>query len=340
MVHNSRQIDANRQAGGVGKWGDFAAPWAGAPASLFGGGHEKISCMSARLPSTTALLCCEAAARLGSFTRAAAELHLTQAAVSRQVIGLESRLGTLLFLRQREALLLTPAGSAFLDDVRPALASLERATAAVTALKGQGGPLNLSVASSLGSYWLIPRLPDFTRQHAQITLNLATRVGPADFAGGRLDASLEFGDGQRAGLHSEFVMPLRLSPYASPLWLRHHGKKLGPHTPAAALIQHSTEPQAWPRWFAQARIAPPALADGPRHDLMSMALHAAQAGLGVALLPAFMVTDALADKRLLRLSAVASSAERGYWLVLPPAALGKPSVMAFQAWLRGQAGPA
>jgi LysR family transcriptional regulator, glycine cleavage system transcriptional activator len=292
--------------------------------------------MSARLPSTTALLCCEAAARLGSFTRAAAELHLTQAAVSRQVIGLEQRLGTALFVRQREALLLTPAGQAFLDDVRPALASLERATAAVTALKGRGGPLNLSVASSLGNYWLIPRLPDFTRQQAQITLNLATRVGPADFAVGQLDASLEFGDGQRAGLHSEFVMPLRLSPYASPAWVRQHGRSLGPHTPATALIQHRTEPLAWPRWFAKARIAAPPLADGPRHDLMSMALHAAQAGLGVALLPEFMTADARADKRLLRLSAVVSDAERGYWLVLPPAAVNKPSVVAFRDWLRGQ----
>jgi LysR family transcriptional regulator, glycine cleavage system transcriptional activator len=293
--------------------------------------------MSARLPSTTALLCCEAAARLGSFTRAAVELHLTQAAVSRQVIGLEQRLGTPLFVRQREALLLTPAGQAFLDDVRPALANLERATAAVTALKGQGGPLNLSVASSLGNYWLIPRLPGFTRLHAQITLNLATRVGPADFAAGRLDAALEYGDGQRAGLHSEFVMALGLSPYAAPAWVRQHGRKLGPHAPSTALIQHSTEPQAWARWFAKARLTPPSLSDGPRHDLMSMAMHAAQAGLGVALLPAFMTSDAVADKRLVRLSTVVSDAERAYWLVLPPAAMHKPSVVAFRDWLREQA---
>jgi LysR family transcriptional regulator, glycine cleavage system transcriptional activator len=295
--------------------------------------------MTARLPSTTALLCCEAAARLGSFTRAAAELHLTQAAVSRQVIGLEQRLGTTLFVRQREALQLTPAGHAFLDDVRPALASLERATAAVTALKGQGGPLNLSVASSLGNYWLIPRLPDFTRQQPQITLNLATRVGPADFATGQLDASLEFGDGQRAGLHCEFVMPLSLSPYASATWVRQHGRKLSARTPGTALIQHRTEPQAWPRWFAKARTAMAPVADGPRHDLMSMALHAAQAGLGVALLPDFMTMDALADKRLVRLSQVVSDAERGYWLVLPPAAVRKPSVVALRDWLRQQSPP-
>jgi len=70
------------------------------------------------------LLCLEAAARLGSFTRAGRELHLTQAAVSRQVLSLEARLGTAMFLRSREALRLTDAGGAYLDEVRPALASL------------------------------------------------------------------------------------------------------------------------------------------------------------------------------------------------------------------------
>ena len=139
-------------------------------------------------------------------------MHLTQAAVSRQVIGLEQRLGTPLFRRQRAALVLTDAGQAFLDEVRPALAALGRATSGVMALKGQGGPLNLSVGSSLGNDWLIPRLPDFTRDRAEITLNIATRVGLADFSAGMLDVSLEFGDGQRAGLSNAFVLALELSP--------------------------------------------------------------------------------------------------------------------------------
>lgn len=294
--------------------------------------------MTSRLPSTTALLCCDAAARLGSFTRAATELHLTQAAVSRQVIGLEQRLGTPIFVRQRAALSLTDAGRAFLDEVRPALATLERATAGVMALKGQGGPLNLSVASSLGNFWLIPRLPEFTRQHPAITLNIATRVGPAELSAGTLDASLEYGDGQRPGLISEFVLPLTLCPYASPAWARQHGRRLGPHTPAAALIRHSTAPEAWARWFSAARREAPALNDGPRHDLMSMTLNAALVGLGVAMLPDYMTGDALTARRLVKLSAVRASADGGYWLVLRPAATAKPSVRALRDWLRLQAG--
>jgi LysR family transcriptional regulator, glycine cleavage system transcriptional activator len=270
-------------------------------------------------------------------TRASAELHLTQAAVSRQIIGLEQRLGTALFARERAALQLTDAGRAFLGDITPALQALERATAGVMALKGKGGPLNLSVASSLGNHWLIPRLPQFTQAHADITLNMATRVGPADFGAGRLDISLEYGDGQRPGLTCEFLMPLTVSPCASPAWVRQHGKTLGPHTAPSQLIQHTTAPQAWARWFAKAAITPPVLTDGPRHDLMSMTLNAALVGLGVALLPDFMCASAVAARRLVRLSPLRVQADaegRGYWLVLSPAAHNKPSVLAFAAWLR------
>jgi len=289
-----------------------------------------------RLPSLTSLLCLEAAARLGSFTRAGVELHLTQAAVSRQIIGLEARLGALLFQRQRDALRLTDAGKAYLDEVRPALASLERATVGVMALKGQGGPLNLSVASSLANHWLIPRLPAFTQAHPQITLNIATRVGPADFAGGGLDASFEYGDGQRPGLISEFILPLEVSAYASPAWVKQHGRALGPHTPAGALIQHTTAPDLWPRWFDAAGVAAPALSAGPRHELMSLAFNAALVGLGVALLPAFMTADAVARRHLVRLSRVAVKGDRSYWLVVKPSAAVKPSVQAFRTWLLEQ----
>jgi LysR family transcriptional regulator, glycine cleavage system transcriptional activator len=289
-----------------------------------------------RLPSTTALLCLEAAARLGSFTRAGGELHLTQAAVSRQVLGLEARLGMPLFFRQRDALRLTEAGTAYLEEVRPALAQLERATLGVMALKGQGGPLNLSVASSLGNYWLIPRLPEFTREHAQITLNLATHVGPADFGSGVLDASLEYGDGQRSGLVSEVVMPLEVQACASPAWVRQHGRTLGPHTPAGDLIQHTTAPELWARWFDAAGLAPPALNTGPRHELMSMALNAALVGLGVALLPSYMTDDAVRRRRLVRLSPVRVRGDRSYWLVVRPGAMARPSVQAFRDWLLRQ----
>jgi LysR family glycine cleavage system transcriptional activator len=293
----------------------------------------------ARLPSTTALACFEAAARLGSFTRAGQELQLTQAAVSRQVIGLESRLDVPLLERQPGTLVLTEAGRAFLEDVRPSLERIERACVTARALKGRGGRLRLSVASSLGNYWLIPRLPAFTRQHPEITLDIATRVGAADFAGGRLDASLEFSDGQRIDAVSTFVMALELRPLASPAWVKRHGARLTVHTPASALIHQSTVPEAWPGWLSSAGLRLNPGPAGPRHDQLSMALHAALAGLGVALLPGFMSDDAVAAGQLRLLSSRAWRAPRAYHLAVPRSAAELPAVMTFRQWLLSQVVP-
>jgi LysR family glycine cleavage system transcriptional activator len=95
--------------------------------------------MMLRAPSTMSLVCLEASARLRSFTAAAQELHLTQGAVSRQIMALESRLDVKLFVRRRDAVVLTEAGRYYLDEVGPILQRLERATANVMALKGRGG---------------------------------------------------------------------------------------------------------------------------------------------------------------------------------------------------------
>lgn len=289
-----------------------------------------------RAPSTMALLCFDASARLTSFTRAAQELSLTQGAVSRQIIGLEARLGVALFLRERSSLSLTSAGQAYLADVRPALLALERATANVMALKGQGGALNVSVGASLGNHWLIPRLPDFVRAHPEITLNLVTRIGAADFAAGRLDASIEFGSAERAGFTAMKVMNLVLRPYASGAWVKQHRAAFKTGEPAQAFIQHTTVPEAWSRWFEAAGVPLRASASAPRYDLMSMALNAAAAGLGAVLLPDFMVADALKSRKVVRLSARAWTSERAYHLVFPTALTDHEPLRLFRLWLMAQ----
>lgn len=292
-----------------------------------------------RIPSITALQCFEASARLGSFTKAGRELHLTQGAVSRQIIGLEDRLGTRLFLRKQNALTLalTDAGRNYLDEIAPLLQRLERATINARAHSARGGAFNLSVGASLGSYWLIPRLSAFTREHPEIVLNVATRVGPADFASKGLDASLEFGDGQRPGMVCDFVLPLELQPYASPGWIRKFGAKLGAATPKAALIHHSTGPEAWAEWFRHAGIDMEPGREGPLYDLMWMAMNAAANDLGAVLLPPYMSGDAVATRRLKRLSALKWRAPKAYYLVYPQAHREQRALQTFRAWLLQQA---
>ncbi len=290
-----------------------------------------------RAPSTMSLLCLEASARLRSFTAAGQELHLSQGAVSRQIQALEERLSVKLFTRRREALALTDAGRYYLDEIAPLLQRLERATVNVMALKGRGGSLSVSVGASIGSYWLIPRLPAFTRAHNEITLNLGTRVGPVDFAGTSIDASLEFGDGQRPGLRNEFVLPLPLSPYAAPAWVATHGGEVTAATPRAALIQHRTLPDAWDGWFAHEGVGGEPGREGPRYDLMSMAANAAVAGLGIVLLPPFVGDEAVASGRLKRLSRRKWLHAKGYYLVYPEEMTQIKALQAFRHWLLQQA---
>lgn len=279
------------------------------------------------------LLCLEASARLGSFTAAAQELHLTQGAVSRQIQGLEERLDVRLFTRRRESLVPTDAGRYYLDEIAPLLQRLERATVHVMALKGRGGALSLSVGASVGAYWLIPRLPDFTRAHGEIALNLSTRVGPLDFKNSPQDASLEFSDGQRPGLCCDFVAALDLAPYAAPAWVQRHGAQLDARTPASGLLHHHTLPDAWDQWFQARGLGSAPARTGPRFEIMSMALNAAVAGLGVVLLPAFMAEDMVQSGRLRRLSPQQMRYRKGYYLVYPPEAARLPALQTFRAWL-------
>ena len=283
-------------------------------------------------------MCFEASARLQSFTAAANELHLNQGAVSRQIRSLEERLGVALFNGRRDSMTLTAAGHQYLDEIRPLLQRLERATMNVVALKGRGGSLALSVGSSVGNYWLIPRLPDFTRTHHEITLNVHTRVGPVDFGSAAIDASLEFGDGQRSGLHNDFVVPLVLAPYASPDWVARHGERIDGATPGTALIQHVTLPGAWDGWFEHERAGAHPGRYGPRYELMSMALTAAVSSMGAVLLPPYMAEDMVASGRLERLQGTPWKHPMGYYLVYPESSAGLPALDAFRTWLLKQAG--
>ena len=128
------------------------------------------------------LLCAfEASARHQSFTAAAAELHLTQSAVSRQIRALEDRLGIDLFVRERQTVRLSPAGQAYAQEIRGALMCISNATLGLRT-NPQGGSLNLAILPTFGTRWLAPRLPQFFSAHPGITINLndTERILPGD----------------------------------------------------------------------------------------------------------------------------------------------------------------
>lgn len=297
-------------------------------------------------PSLSALRCFDASARWGSFTRAAQEVHLTQGAVSHQVIGLEDMLGVPLFVRKRSGLELTAAGRAYHQQISMALRQIERATQEMVTNKGRGGALELSVASSFASYWLMPRLSGFVAAHPEVTLNLATKIGPVDFVGSTRDASIEFCHGADGDIHADKVLELTLHPYAATSVVRRytHGRALGAAGLRAllhdeALIRHTTVPQAWSRWLAAAglqdAVEAHALTSGPVYDLLSMALNGAMGGIGIALLPDYMAHTALASGQLARLSSASWTAEQAYYLRYPAWKRELSALQTFRSWLLG-----
>jgi len=305
------------------------------------------------LPSLTALRCFDASARHASFTKAAAEVHLTQGGVSHQVIALEAMLGAPLFVRRRAGLQLTVAGQAYWREISPALRQIERATQDIATHKGLGGALNLTAASSFGTLWLIPRLGRFVQAHPEIRLNLSTHVGPVDYARTPHDAAIEYCAGAEPGLHAQLICPLVVRPHAAPALLAAHrlrprpGGGLGQAglarlLAAAPLIRNTSEPRAWSQWLAaagQAGSVPDAqLTRGPQYDLVSMALHGAIAAQGVALLPDWAADGAVAAGQLHRLAERSVQAERGYHLRCPDWKADLPPVRRFCEWLRTEAG--
>lgn len=297
------------------------------------------------LPSLMALRCFDASARLSSFTLAAAEVHLTQGAVSHQVLGLEAQLGVALFVRRRSGLQLTAPGRSYWIEVAAALRQIERATQNMVTHKGQGGAFNLCCASSFASYWLVPRLSSFVAAHPEVTLNLSTHIGPVDFSTSPHDAAIEFCDGPAPGLQAVKVHALVLFPYAAPALLagqrRRGATALASVLASRPLIRHTTVPQAWPGWLATAglgdQIVPQQLLAGPQYDLLSMALNGAIGGLGIALLPDYMAASAATSGQLVRLSDKGWESPRAYYLRCPDWKAELVVFQRFREWLLASA---
>jgi LysR family transcriptional regulator, glycine cleavage system transcriptional activator len=289
--------------------------------------------MNSRLPTTQSLSCFEASARLGSFSAAARELFITQGAVSRQLQSLESLLGVALFLRSPGQLQLTDAGQVYLTEVREVLLRLDRSGAQMRLLAGRGGVLNLSIPSSWGIHWLIPRLPDFSARFPQFSLNLSTQVGIADFTQSSLDAAVEYRSSAPAQ-ESQLLMALEMFPYASPKWFAEQGwNRAVVLARPGDLLQHTTTlPDTWKDWLeAEFDVSVPVR--GPRFELMSMCMSAVVQGLGVALLPTFMAAPLVQARKLKRLSSRSWQAPGGYYLRAAPMLKSAVSFAALKTWL-------
>ncbi|MDX3809095.1 MAG: transcriptional regulator GcvA, partial [Bosea sp. (in: a-proteobacteria)] len=285
------------------------------------------------VPSLSALAAFEAAARHGSFTRAAEELNLTQGAVSRQVAHLEEVLGVSLFERVKKRVSLTIAGAAYAAEVRDGLSRLAAATVSAMAFRGAAGVLNLAILPTFGTRWLIPRLPRFIEAHPGITINFATKLVPFDFGREPLDAAVHFGDPVWPGARLHRLMGEEIVPVASPALVARFGLSEPADMLKAPLLQQSTRPRAWANWLEEQGLPPQRALMGPRFEQFAMVSQAAVAGLGLAIVPRFLVEEELRSGALVIPVDRSLVGQEGYYLVYPEEKANLPTVTAFRDWL-------
>lgn len=286
--------------------------------------------MRRKIPSTVALSAFEAAARHQSFTKAADELALTQSAICRQIAALEEFLGVALFRRSRRGVVLTEAGVEYSRKVTSRLDEVERDVLEVMAKGGTGGSLELGVVPTFATKWLLPRLPLFAQAHPGITINLSARTRPFLFDDTPLDAAIYAGEATWPGTEGLFLMREHLVAVASPSlgrpdWRRH------------TLLQSSTRPYAWRDWFASRGMEVEGDMRGPRFELFSMLAEAAAHGMGIALLPRFLIDDELERGVLVPVSRHQYLSDRSYYLTYPEKKSENATLAIFRTWLDGQA---
>lgn len=289
------------------------------------------------LPSIPSLLALEAVDRLGSASAAAEELSLTQSAISRQLKSMEQQLGVDLIQRSQMRLHLTPAAQEYVQVARAALTQLAQASLKLKA-NPTGGSLNLSILPAFGMHWLAPRLQDFARRHPEVTVNLNTRLRPFDFETQHFDAAIHFGQRDWAGVNYLPIMRETVLPVCAPDILPDNPDDIE-WLAGAPLLHLETRPDAWERWFAgQGRDVTGVR--GMLFDQFSTMGQATVHGLGVALLPSYLVEEDLRTGRLVQAWQGPGVSLGDFYLVWPQSRAESEPLKSFRLWLEDQINPA
>lgn len=301
------------------------------------------------LPQLDLLIGFEAAARHLSFTRAAAELHLTQSAISRQVQALEEQLGVVLFERRHRALLLTEAGQLLQRTVAEALRSLEQTTRRIRGLK-TSNTLTVTTVVSFASLWLLPRLPQFRAQYPLADVRIAADNRLADLTRERIDVAIRYSSPDSVPplarkLFGEEVVPMcsphllkdRSRPLRKPEDLRHHTLLHDDYVDTTPWLE-------WPTWLEAHGLGRLKSAGDLRFSLYDQMIHAALDGQGVALGRLPLLAHLIESGRLVvpftagKSAVPMPQATRAFFVIPEPGAAERPEVRAFVDWVVAEAG--
>lgn len=285
------------------------------------------------IPDFTNLQAFECAARHQNFSRAAEELSLTQSAISRQIADLERQTGLKLFERIRRRVVLSDAGKRLLPEVKELLLQSERLMIGAVSAGRMRSSLKIATLPTFGAKWLVPRLGDFLQQHPDVAITVESRSSPFNFEEEGLDVAIHFGQPSWAGgictfLHDETVVPVASRALAETC------HAIAPEDLGAVPRLHLiTRPKLWADWFEKNDAVVDNAYQGPRFDQFSMILAAAISGLGIALLPTYLVEEELRTGKLVAVLPLPMATENAYYVVRPEAKQTHRIADLLQSWL-------
>lgn len=288
--------------------------------------------MANRLPPLNALRAFDASARQLSFTRAAEELFVTQAAISHQIKALEEHLGLKLFMRKNRSLLLTEEGQSYYLDIKDIFNSLHDATEKLLA-RGAKGSITVSLQPSFAIQWLVPRLQAFNLLHADIDVRIKAVDQPDNSITEDVDIAIYYGRGRWPNLHADQLHTEYLIPVCSPLLL--NGKKplntvndLTLHT-----LLHDTSRRDWKRWFKQVNVKGINVNHGPIFSHSTMVLQAAIHGQGIALANSVLAKPDIDSGRLICPFNDVLVSKNSFYIVCRENQLEIGKIAAFRDWV-------
>lgn len=284
----------------------------------------------------------DAVARHLSFTRAAAELHLTQSAVSRQIALLEERLGVTLFARRTREVALTEAGAALHRDAAAALRDLDAAVARVRSAAARGVTVTCSVG--VASLWLLPRLPRLREAHPAIDVRIAADNRVVDLEHSDVDVAIRYARADDVAPGTPRLFDEQVVPVCSPKLARRLPLRRAADLARHVLLHYDDPdrrwPFCWPVWLETHGVPDLQAAGHLRFSHYDQVIAAALAGHGVALGREPLTRDLLRERQLIAPLGARTDSDRGYYLLVSSRTRAEPQVREFVEWVSGEAAAA
>ena len=288
--------------------------------------------MARRLPPLNSLKAFEAAARNLSFTKAAEELFVTQAAISHQIKLLEDHLSIKLFMRRNRSLLLTEEGQSYYLDIKDIFVNLHDATERLLS-RGAKGSVSIALTPSFAIQWLVPRLSDFAAHNSDIDVRIKAQDHDDNSLTDDVDVAIYYGKGHWSGTHADKLHTEYLIPVCSPLLLsQNNGLKRLDDLRNFTLL-HDTARTNWKDYLKSVGVQDINVNQGPIFSHSSMVLQAAIHGQGIALAHSVLAQPDIDSGRLVVPFTQALVSERAYYLVCRDSQIDSPKIKIFRNWL-------